>query len=227
MLEAKALLIVAAALIQGGDLGDDARELPSARNGAIGAAGLLAAGALFFVGDSGEQLEGAPVLSGTAHLTNAYGSSTVNLPVALGLWAAGRLTGTPALEGVGGRLTRALTLAQLVVAPIKLATRRQRPDGSDKLSFPSGHTANAFAVARLIHRQYGGRSAAPLYLVGALTGAGRLEGSRHYLSDVLMGAAVGFAVGSSVRVRGAEPTRFSVLPATVGAGMGVKLRARF
>ena len=64
MLEAKALLIVAAALIQGGDLGDDARELPSARNGAIGAAGLLAAGALFFVGDSGEQLEGAPCYQG-------------------------------------------------------------------------------------------------------------------------------------------------------------------
>ena len=224
MLEAKVLLILAAALSQGGELRDDARELPSSRSAAYVAAGLLAGGVCFVAGDPGEKLEGAPVLEETARLTNVYGGSSFNLPVSFGIWAVGRVTGARSFEEVGGGLTRVLTLTQLVVAPIKLATRRQRPDGSDRLSFPSGHTANAFAVARLIQCHYGGRWAAPLYLVGALTAAGRLEDSRHYLSDVLMGAAVGLAVGSSVGVGGDSSSRLAMLPAKAGAGLIVRLQ---
>ena len=223
MLDAKVLLILAAALSQRGDLSGDARELPSYTNAGYAAVGLLAGGAFYVAGDPGEEIGDARVLEGTARLTNVYGGSSFNLPVSFAMWAVGRLTGAVSVEQVGGGLARALTLTQLVVGPIKLAARRRRPDGSDRRSFPSGHTANAFAVARLVHRHYGGRSATPLYLLGALTAAGRLEDSRHYLSDVLVGVAVGVAVGSSVGV-GDSSTRLAVQAATTGAGVMVRLR---
>ncbi len=66
---------------------------------------------------------------------------------------------------------------------VKQLVQRQRPDGSDRASFFSAHTANAFAASgwRL---QVG----VPLAL-----GAGylRTAADKHYISDVLVGAGVG------------------------------------
>jgi len=61
----------------------------------------------------------------------------------------------------------------------------------------------------------------PLYVLAAVTGVGRMEGNRHYLSDVLMGAAVGIAVGS---VTGAPRGEKLTVTPTPG---GVSARLRF
>ena len=90
------------------------------------------------------------------------------------------------------------------MAPIKVGVGRQRPDRSNRLSFPSGHTANSFAMARILHRCYGRRIGIPLYALSAVVAAGRIEGDRHYLSDVVMGAFLGLVVGDSVTPR-ADP----------------------
>ena len=77
---------------------------------------------------------------------------------------------------------------------IKYSVKRLRPDGSRYNSFPSGHTATAFMTASLLHKKYGWRS--PWFSIGgytaaAVTGVSRICNNRHWMSDVVAGAAVG------------------------------------
>ena len=53
----------------------------------------------------------------------------------------------------------------LLVNSIKYAAREQRPDGSTRNSFPSGHTATAFAAATILHKEYG-LTRSPWYSIG-------------------------------------------------------------
>lgn len=69
-----------------------------------------------------------------------------------------------------------------------------RPDGSNKHSFPSGHTATAFMTATMMHKEYG--EVSPWYSIGAYTvatatGLSRMINNKHWLSDVLVGAGFG------------------------------------
>ena len=81
---------------------------------------------------------------------------------------------------------------------LKPIIRRQRPDLTDVLSFPSGHTAAAFCAATLIERNSGPALGIPAYAVAALVGFSRVEAKRHFPSDVLAGAALGTAVATFV-----------------------------
>ena len=188
------------------------------------ASGLALAGSAHLVKDNPrEELDGHWLMVGPTDVTNLYGASSFNLPASFGLWGLGKATERPGLERLGRQLARTLTLTQIVVAPIKIATHRRRPDGTNHLSFPSGHTANAFAVARMIQREYGGRQ--PLYILAGYTAAGRVEEGRHYLSDVAMGAAMGLIVGSSVG--GTErSSRYAVMPRLTRGGWLLRIEYR-
>jgi len=65
-------------------------------------------------------------------------------------------------------------------------------------SFPSGHTASAFAFANAVTADFP-QLALPLYGVAALVGYSRVHMGVHYPSDVAGGAVLGLAVGSEVR----------------------------
>ena len=200
------LLVLALALTQAPAVSRDARALPTRNNALVSAGGLLAAGAAYATADDlHDELEDYWLADTPSDVTDVYGASSFNIPVSLGLWTLGTVQQNERLRDLGAGLTRTLTLTQIVVGPIKLAARRRRPDGSNRRSFPSGHTANAFAMARLMQRQYGNRLAFSLYALGGFTAAGRVAGSRHYVSDVIAGAAVGLIIGSSVRVSDRAP----------------------
>jgi len=103
--------------------------------------------------------------------------------------AAGVLTARRALL--------ALLPANLVVEGLKRAVGRARPDGEHKPSnaaFPSSHAANAAALAVVLSRRW--RRLAAMFAVLALAVcASRLFLDRHWLSDVVCGAAIGAATG--------------------------------
>ena len=76
---------------------------------------------------------------------------------------------------------------------LKTTLKKTRPDGT-AFSFPSGHTANAFAGATMLAIEYGENYKwVPYASYGVATGIGvmRMANNKHYISDVLFGAGLG------------------------------------
>lgn len=85
-----------------------------------------------------------------------------------------------------------------VVTIMKNSFKQERPDGSNNLSFPSGHTATAFTNASLLFYEYKDANvwyASSGFLFATATGVLRIANNKHYVSDVLTGAGIGTAVG--------------------------------
>ncbi len=226
MITAAILLQLLVGALYAQTLRQDIRQLLTYKNLAYATAGLGTAGIVrTWDDDLKGELEGAFLLEGFSNITDVYGSSGFNLPTSAGLWALGKVTRRPKLEQLGSTLLRTLALTQLVVAPIKVAVRRERPDGSNRLSFPSGHAANGFAIARMLDRSYGHRVGIPLYVLGIFVAAGRMEGNRHYLSDVVMGAFLGTIVGNAVTLQ--QDERIALLPQITADGVLLALRVEF
>lgn len=81
------------------------------------------------------------------------------------------------------------------VMALKKTVRESRPDGTSGNSFPSGHSAVAFAAATILHHEYG-TTLSPWYSVGGYTAAVataflRLPHRRHFAHDVMVGAGIG------------------------------------
>ncbi|WP_460553436.1 phosphatase PAP2 family protein [Hymenobacter daeguensis] len=77
---------------------------------------------------------------------------------------------------------------------VKTLAGVERPDGSDNLSFPSGHTAQAFLAASIVHTEF--RDKSQWYGIGAYTlatsvAAFRMINNKHWESDVVAGAGFG------------------------------------
>lgn len=80
------------------------------------------------------------------------------------------------------------------VQTMKIATKIERPDGSNTHSFPSGHTASAFVGAQILFREYKDASlwiGVAGYAVAAGTGTLRVLNKKHWVSDVVTGAGIG------------------------------------
>jgi hypothetical protein len=94
--------------------------------------------------------------------------------------------------------TAILIKSEMMVAVLTFSLKRitavPRPDSKELTSFPSGHTAQAFAAATFMAREYGHKNI--WYSIGAYTvatgvGAMRVMNNRHWMSDVLVGAGIG------------------------------------
>lgn len=78
---------------------------------------------------------------------------------------------------------------------LKKLTHTLRPDGSAYNSFPSGHTAQAFTAATFLSEEYKSRyhwMPYASYTVASSVGLLRVANNRHYISDVLVGAGIGY-----------------------------------
>ena len=77
---------------------------------------------------------------------------------------------------------------------MKKLTTIERPDSSNKLSFPSGSTAIAFMGAEFLYQEYKEVSiwyGISGYLVATGTGFLRLHNNKHWFTDVVTGAGIG------------------------------------
>ena len=117
----------------------------------------------------------------------------------IALWFVGR----PLLKELALFWASGMVILAILVLGVKFLFRRPRPEGdwgqiyrnTDPHSFPSGHAARAMALA--IMAQITGQPAfIVLMLVWAiLVGLSRVALRLHYLSDVLVGWAIGVVAG--------------------------------
>lgn len=126
------------------------------------------------------------------------------------LWLA--IAGALALSG-GPRARRAALRGSLAIGltsvtvngPLKLIAHRRRPSGRRLLirqppssSFPSGHSASAFAFAAAVSQEIPGLT--PLLIpLATLVAYSRVHVGVHYTSDVVFGGAIGTAAGLATR----------------------------
>ena len=145
---------------------------------------------------------------------NATMVGTIVAPVSL--YAVGLVRGDSKMQRTALLAGEAVADAEIVTTVLKDATKRVRPAGfpaqggnqydswfesrgsfvRGKGSFPSGHTIAAFSVATIVARRYGNHRWVPYvaYGVAGLVGFSRLSLSAHFLSDVLVGGALGYSI---------------------------------
>jgi len=190
---------------------------------AVGAAATATASAL----DNGTQdlLRGACTSCGTTGATVGGGSAMV--PFVGALFVAGRFAPQGRFRAATYDFAQAMIVTGAYSGLLKYSVGRERPDGRDNLSFPSGHTSTAFSLAAVADHHYGWKVGLPAYVLASGIGLSRIESNRHHLSDVLAGATLGLIVGRTVgRVDGERPAKkrvVSVGPATDTHGQGVGL----
>lgn len=85
-------------------------------------------------------------------------------------------------------------ISSAIVIPLKHITKEQRPDSSGFNSFPSGHTATAFAAAEFMRQEY--KDVSPWYGIAGYaaataTGILRMYNNKHWVGDVVAGAGIG------------------------------------
>lgn len=155
------------------------------------------------------------------------GLAVVQAGAAVGTWAVGRYVlkakpgegRTNKVSHLGFDLLRANILTQALTYGVKYAVRRDRPTG-ECCSFPSGHASVTFATASVLERHLGYRAAWPTFLIAGYVAASRLQDNRHFLSDVLFGAALGITSGWTVVGRhGREDYALMAVPIYRGAAM--------
>jgi membrane-associated phospholipid phosphatase len=147
------------------------------------------------------------------------GGMPVQLGSAVATFTIGKLTHNQKVTAVGGDLVRAQLVAQTISYGLKYSVQRTRPDGTS-FSFPSGHAATTFASATVLQRHFGWKAGVPAYAVASLVATSRIRDNRHYLSDVVFGAAIGMVAGRTVTV-GRGDTRFALAPIATSSGGGV------
>jgi len=124
--------------------------------------------------------------------------------VVVGVFVGGRYVEAPRLRAMSYDMLDAFVVNGVYTLLLKAAVKRERPNGQDNKAFPSGHTSNAFALAAVAERHYGWKAGVPAYVLASAVGVSRLQRNKHYLSDVVAGAALGYIVGRTVvRVNGA------------------------
>lgn len=157
-------------------------------------AGLITTGAL---GISGEFIISDPEIKEERdeHFTTFYTSLDNYLqfaPIAAGY---GMLIGNK--EHSFWKYTEKVLITEVIATGTVQATKRitnvKRPDGTP-YSFPSGHTAQAFAGAVLFSDEFAQHKAwlsAAAYTSAVATGVLRVINNRHWASDVIAGAGFG------------------------------------
>ena len=142
------------------------------------------------------------------------------LAVGLPALAAGVTWAQSDTEGVKA-LSYSLGGTYLATTALKKSIHATRPDGSDNESFPSRHTAVAFAAVRYMDKRYGAELApfTPwLYAAAALTGVSMVQARQHHGQDVLAGAALGYGM-AHVLTEPVKGGQLSVWPHSSGVAV--------
>ena len=152
-------------------------------------------------------------------------------------WSIGLLTGGLALEHYLSDQSKldlhrklqyaftAMAASTVITYGFKYGVGRERPNGGNNRSFPSGHTSHSFTIAAVSQELLGYKVGILAYAMAAVVGFSRIQDNKHYLSDVIFGAGIGTVIGRGFgRVYKKETIAASLQPTLDGQ---LKLSVRF
>lgn len=165
------------------------------------------------------------------------------------IWITGALTRNEHAKETGYLALQAMLHSFIVVQVVKHLTGRARPsafNGEDRWAGPagffkryeagkwshydamfSGHTITIWSLATVLAHQYRKTVVVPVlaYSLATLGGLATITDDLHWLSDVVLGAAIGYAISRFVIKR--RSRRFQVTPVIHRGGVGIGLRFVF
>lgn len=144
-----------------------------------------------------------------------YGKGYFTIPLMAGTYLLGTYSKDNKLKAVSMDFFKATAISGLLITGIKHLAHRNRPFQTDPLnpyiwdgpngnlshtSFPSGHTIMAFTFASVISEHYKDKVWIPItvYTLAGLEAYARLGAKKHWASDVIIGEAMGYAIGTWV-----------------------------
>jgi hypothetical protein len=153
------------------------------------------------IAESTRPLNASRIIS---HAGSAYGVGAV----AATFYLAGRAGHNDRARETGILGAEALIDSGIVVTVVKEITQRTRPTGGKSRSdffdggssFPSGHSIEAWSLATIIANEYHDHAMVQIaaYGIASAVSVARFTGRNHYLSDVLVGSALGYGIGRYV-----------------------------
>jgi membrane-associated phospholipid phosphatase len=147
-------------------------------------------------------------LTSPSKWASRLGSDYFLFPAWATFYLVGKVGDKPRARDTARLGIEALIDADITAGVLKLATQRPRPEikgesvrffrGGD--AFPSGHSIKAWALARVVSREYSDNRIVPIvaYGLAASVAISRVGGRRHSPSDALAGSAMGFFIGDFV-----------------------------
>ena len=177
-------------------------------------------------GTSGERI--------SANFLEPWGAE-YSLAVMGGLMGYGLLANNRKSQSTALLAGESFVLASLVLQIPKRLIGRARPNAADDpfqlngpfqgSALPSGHTTAVFAVASVIANQYSHTPTVPIiaYSIATAAGLSRIYDNRHWLSDIVGGAALGIAVGNLVSSKHNNARRIVIVPFSSGKMQGLRL----
>lgn len=154
-----------------------------------------------------------PVLSGLASVGNFIGDPLVVFPAVGAFYLYGELSDDSKIRRTALLALESLTISGVLTEGLKQLSGRPRPESgqspldwhgpgadSECVSFSSGHTGSAFALATVIANEYQDVPyvAPTAYGLATLTALARIYSNKHWASDTLLGAAIGHFVSKAV-----------------------------
>ncbi len=129
------------------------------------------------------------------------GGAAVVVPAVAGILVLGQYSKNDRFHAFSYALAQGEILDEGFIEGLKVAVGRERPNGSNNRSFPSGHAASSFMIATVVNHYYGWRVGILGYAAATFISASRSRENAHWASDLTAGATIGYIIGSSVSRR--------------------------
>ena len=151
--------------------------------------------------------------------TNVFGEELFILPCIAGTYALTAINKDCRMRNMSLAVLQSFVYAEVASAGLKVLTCRVRPpefnnqqstvnsqswlgpfSTFESTSFPSGHAMRSFAMAATITGFYHDKTWVGIasYSMATLCSLGRVANNEHWMSDVVVGAAIGYFIGMGV-----------------------------